>query len=156
MLIKMKNGMDYFLLKSDEQYYLLTDHKEKTDSSFENWRNHYRKEIDPYDECVEECYDVSFHVVYDVGIPGVDKDWRLLGDSNLAENIVYLNDGNIHDDWEIVDRGWSRKKIYLRNVEDQCLLKEICIKNGSKCIPKIIEKVRLSKEDFVEFWVRNI
>ena len=111
---------------------------------------------DPYDECVEECYDVSFHVVYDVGIPGVDKDWRLLGDSNQAENTVYLNDGNNHDDWEIVDRGWSRKKIDQRDVEDQYLQKEICIKNGSKCIPKIIEKVRLSKEDFVEFWVKNI
>ena len=95
-------------------------------------------------------------MVYDVGIPGVDKDWRLLGDSNLAENTVYLNDGNNHDDWEIIDRGWSRKKIDLRDVEDQYLQKEICIKNGSKCIPKIIEKVRLSKEDFVEFWVKNI
>ena len=84
--------MDFFLLKSDEQYYLLTDSKEKTDSSFEYWRNHYRKEIDPYDECVE----------------------------------------------------------------DQYLLKEICIKNGVKCIPKINEKVHLTKEDFVEFWVKNI
>ena len=105
MLIKLKNGMDYFLLKSDGKYYLLTDRKEKTDSSFEYWRNHYRKEIDPYDECVEECYDISFHVVYDVGISGVDDDWRLLGDCNLAENIVYLNDGNNHDGWEYVDRG---------------------------------------------------
>ena len=39
MLIKLKNGMDYFLLKSDGKYYLLTDRKEKTDSSFEYWRN---------------------------------------------------------------------------------------------------------------------
>ena len=54
MLIKLKNGMDYFLLKSDGKYYLLTDRKEKTDSSFEYWGNHYRKEINPYDECVEE------------------------------------------------------------------------------------------------------
>ena len=156
MLIKLKNGMDYFLLKSDGKYYLLTERKEKTDSSFEYWRNHYRKEIDPYDECVEECYDISFHVVYDVGISGVDDDWRLLGDCNLAENIVYLNDGNNHDGWEYVDRGWSRKKIDLRDVEDQYLLKEICIKNGVKCIPKINEKVHLTKEDFVEFWVKNI
>ena len=129
---------------------------ETTYSSFESWRNHYRKEIDPYDECVEECYDISFHVVYDVGISGVDDDWRLLGDSNLAENIVYLNDGNNHDGWEYVDRGWSRKKIDLRDVEDQYLLKEICIKNGVKCIPKINEKVHLTKEDFVEFWVKNL
>lgn len=82
--------MDYFLLKSDEQYYLLTDSKEKTDSSFESWRNHYRKEIDPYDECVEECYDVSFHVVYDVGIPGVDKDWRLLGTAIWQKTLCIL------------------------------------------------------------------
>ena len=133
--------MDYFLLKSDGKYYLLTDRKEKTDSSFEYWRNHYRKEIDPYDECVEECYDISFHVVYDVGISGVDDDWRLLGDCNLAENIVYLNDGNNHDGWEYVDRGWSRKKIDLRDVKDQYVLKEICIKNGSSysCVERTCE-----------------
>lgn len=58
VIIKLKNGIDYLLLKREGEYYLLTDQKEKTDSSFEWWRTHYRKKIDPYDECVEECYDM--------------------------------------------------------------------------------------------------
>lgn len=156
MIIKLKNGMDYFLLKSEGKNYLLTDKIEKTDSSFEHWRTHYRKEIDLYDECVEECYDVSFHVVHDVDILGVTDDWRLLGDSNLEKNIVYLNDDNQHDGWEFVERGWSRKKIDLRDVKDQYVLKEICIKNGMKCIPKKKEKVHLSREEFVEFWKEKL
>ncbi len=79
-----------------------------------------------------------------------------MGDSNLEKNIVYLNDGNQHDGWEFVERGWNRKKIDLRDVKDQYVLKEICIKNGMKCIPKKKEKVHLSREEFVEFWKEKL
>ena len=156
VIIKLKNGIDYFLLKREGEYYLLTDQKEKTDSSFEWWRTHYRKKIDPYDECVEECYDVSFHVIYDVGIPGVTDNWILLGDSDPSKGIVYLNDGNNHEGWEFVDRNWSRKRIDFCDVKDQYLEKKISIKNGRKCDPKRKERVYMSKKEFAEFWMNSL
>ena len=71
--------MEYRLFREGGVYYLLTDKKEKSDATFEWWRNSYRKEIDPYGEDVDKCFDVYGYVIYDSGIPEHSKEWRLMG-----------------------------------------------------------------------------
>ena len=156
MIIRLKNGMEYALGKKEGKSYLLTYEKEKTDATFEWWKNRYWKEIDLYDKCVDECFEYYWYVVYDVGIPGVRTDWRLMGDSDVPNNVAYLIDNANHEGWEYVERNVSRKRIKFSDVKDQYVLKVISVRNGKNCIPKKKERINLSKEEYVKLWQKTV
>ena len=151
--IKLKNGVEYILWETNHKYYLLTRKKEKTDSTFERWKNAYRKEIDPYDNCVEECFYVHGYFLYDAGIPDLSNCYVLMGDEDLANNVVYLYDGHNREGWENMGRNLSRKKVDLRKASAQYIQKEIFIKNGRKCAPPIKEKNFMSRDEFVKTYI---
>ena len=151
--IKLKNGVEYILRKIDHKYYLITYQKEKADSTFEWLRNGYRKEIDPYDDCVEECFDVYGYFLYDAGIPDLSNCYVLMGDQDLENNVVYIYDGHNREGWEDMGRNLSRKKVDLRKASAQYIQKSIFIKNGRKCDPPIKEKIFMSRDEFVKTYI---
>lgn len=153
MRIKLKNGLEYVLAKRDKKYYLLTHQKEKTDSTFERWGNAYCKEIDLYDDSVEECFDVNGYFLYDAGIPDPPNCYVLMGDEDLENNVVYLYDGRNREGWEDMGRNLSRKKVDLRKASAQYIQKSIFIKNGRKCDPPIKEKIFMSRDEFVKTYI---
>ena len=153
MRIKLKNGVEYLLHEEKGKFYLLTHQKGKTDSMFERWRNGYRKEIDPYDASVEECFDVRGWFLYDTGRPDLPKCWPLMGGDDLENNVAYLYDGHNHEGWEYLDRNLSCKKIDFREASAQYIQKEIYIKNGKAYNPPIKEKIYLPKDEFVKTYI---
>ena len=77
----------------------------------------------------------------------------LNGDEDLENNIVYLYDGKNHEGREYVERNLSRKKVDFRKASAQYIQKEIFIKKGKACVPKIKEKIYLSRDEFEKTYI---
>lgn len=155
MFVKMCNGKIYAVFRSCDDFYIYARTQDKITSDFQLVKGcTYRKQIDPYGRDVEEYYEIRWNVIFDVGIPGAPKVWRVDGRSkdlvkDLVQNRLILTGGN-YDGWDYQERGVSTKEYDFRDADGQYIEKYVYARMGIKYLEPIIEKIDMTRDEFIK------
>lgn len=143
----LTNGNIYHLFKGK----LYTKYKEKATDKFyfshEYFDDYYVCPIDQILPEIEEAFDYRFFALCDVFGKG-DVEWVCNYDENgvVFEDSIFVH----HDTWVVYDRDTIVKKIPYSEVTEFITYKDTFIKDGIVFEEKQVERIVLSKDEWLD------
>ena len=122
MIAKYKDN-NYRYINSGEGFEIITKRREKTDSTFEKYRDVFHKVVKEDDD-ISAIFKVSIWIYYDIGFPGEPNYWRVTKENDGIKDgkIKLIHDGKYLPGWDIVDKELCIKYIRYSEVTS-CIIK---------------------------------